>query len=141
LCFLEGRTQDEAAKQLGASVSTVRRRLDAGRDLLKARMTRRGATLGTGLFASFLSPSSVRAALSLELRESILALIGAGTKDRYSGQPYHYRVSRGEIIATRWRTIVAAGDEESVRLLICQFHDFFQEDIEFIGLHGVPHLS
>ena len=30
LCYLEGRTQDEAARQLGWSLSTVRRRLAQG---------------------------------------------------------------------------------------------------------------
>src|SRR5262249_15274511 len=32
LCYLEGRTQDEAARQLGWSLSTLRRRLETGRD-------------------------------------------------------------------------------------------------------------
>ena len=41
LCYLEGRTQDEAAKQLDWSVRTLRRRLERARNLLKARMIRR----------------------------------------------------------------------------------------------------
>src|SRR5271166_4670831 len=51
LCYLEGRTQEEAAKHLGWSLSTLKRRLETGREMLRARMTRRGATLGAGLFA------------------------------------------------------------------------------------------
>src|SRR5437764_941483 len=35
LCFLEGRTQDEAAHQLGWSLSTFRRRLGRGREVLR----------------------------------------------------------------------------------------------------------
>jgi RNA polymerase sigma factor (sigma-70 family) len=73
LCYLEGRTQDEAARQLGWSLSTLRRCLESGRELLKARMTRRGATLGAGLFAGFLAPSTARAALTAELRRAVLA--------------------------------------------------------------------
>src|SRR6516225_36830 len=38
LCYLEGRTQDEAARQLGWSLNTVRRRLAQGRRLLEARL-------------------------------------------------------------------------------------------------------
>jgi RNA polymerase sigma factor (sigma-70 family) len=57
-CFLEERTLDEAARQLGWSVSTLRRRLDRAKELLRARLTRRGATLAAGLFAGFLSRSS-----------------------------------------------------------------------------------
>ncbi len=48
LCFLEGRTQDEAAKQLGWSLSTLRRRLETGRELLRERMIRRARRLGPG---------------------------------------------------------------------------------------------
>jgi RNA polymerase sigma factor (sigma-70 family) len=72
LCYLEGQTQDEAARQLGLSLSTLRRRLEKGRESLRARMTRRGATLGAGLFASFLISSAARAALTADLRHAVL---------------------------------------------------------------------
>jgi len=51
-CFLEERTQDEAARELGWSVSTLRRRLDRGKELLRARLARRGVTLGGGLLVA-----------------------------------------------------------------------------------------
>ncbi|MDB5310466.1 MAG: hypothetical protein JWO38_4668, partial [Gemmataceae bacterium] len=57
-CYLDGRTQDEAARQLGWSVSTLRRRLEAARDRLRVRMTARGATLGGGLIAGVLVPAT-----------------------------------------------------------------------------------
>jgi RNA polymerase sigma factor (sigma-70 family) len=79
LCYLEGRTQDEAARQLKWSLSTLRRRLEEGRELLKTRLTRRGATLGAGLFASFLAPSAVRAALTMEVRHAVLMTAKAGS--------------------------------------------------------------
>ena len=60
-CFLEERTHDEAARHLGWSLSTLRRRLDRGKALLRARLTRRGVTLGAGLFAGFLAPSATAA--------------------------------------------------------------------------------
>src|SRR6202041_162331 len=72
LCYLEGRTQDEAARHLGWSLSTLRRRLKTGRELLRSRMTRRGATLGAGLFAAFLAPSAC-AALTPSLRQSVVS--------------------------------------------------------------------
>jgi RNA polymerase sigma factor (sigma-70 family) len=78
LCFLEGRTQDEAARQLGWSLNTLRRRLESGRELLRARMTSRGATLGAGLMAGCLAPSAVRGALSPPLRQAILAVARKG---------------------------------------------------------------
>jgi RNA polymerase sigma factor (sigma-70 family) len=50
LCHLDGRTRDEAARQLGWSLRTLDRRLARARDVLKARLTRRGvAPIGLGL--------------------------------------------------------------------------------------------
>jgi RNA polymerase sigma factor (sigma-70 family) len=63
LCYLQGHTQDEAARYLGWSVGTLRRRLAWGRDLLRLRLTRRGATLSAGLFAAFLAPRAATAAV------------------------------------------------------------------------------
>ncbi len=42
LCYLEGRTQDEAARVCGTCVRTLRRRLDRGREALRRRLERRG---------------------------------------------------------------------------------------------------
>ena len=63
LCYLEGRTQDEAASQLGVSKSTLRRNLDRGRDLLGRRLARRGVTLGAVLSARLLTDCADGAAL------------------------------------------------------------------------------
>jgi RNA polymerase sigma factor (sigma-70 family) len=45
LCYLEGRTQDEAARQLGWSLGAFRGRLERGRARLRARLDRRGVGL------------------------------------------------------------------------------------------------
>jgi RNA polymerase sigma factor (sigma-70 family) len=63
LCYLEGCTQDEAARSLGWSVGTLRRRLEWARDLLRRRMTRRGATLSAGLCAALLAPHPATASV------------------------------------------------------------------------------
>ncbi len=42
LCYLEGLTQDAAARRLGWSLNTLKRRLNRGRDLLRRRLARRG---------------------------------------------------------------------------------------------------
>src|SRR5262249_60702008 len=44
-CYLEGRTQDEAARQLGWSLSTLRRRLQPGRAALHPPLTQHRAPL------------------------------------------------------------------------------------------------
>jgi RNA polymerase sigma factor (sigma-70 family) len=62
-CYLRGRTQDEAAGDLGLSVSTVKRRLASGRDRLRDRLQRRGVELGAALAALALGPPAAPAAL------------------------------------------------------------------------------
>ncbi|HVL11942.1 MAG TPA: sigma-70 family RNA polymerase sigma factor, partial [Gemmata sp.] len=60
LCWLDGLTQDEAAGKLGVSLNTLKRRLCAGRDLLRSRLTRRG--LAPALAAtSLVVPGGLRA--------------------------------------------------------------------------------
>jgi RNA polymerase sigma factor (sigma-70 family) len=80
LCYLESRTQEEAAAQLGWSLSTLRRRLERGRDLLRTRMVRRGATLGAGLVATVVAPSTVRAVLTAELRQAVFAVAASALR-------------------------------------------------------------
>jgi RNA polymerase sigma factor (sigma-70 family) len=55
LCYLEGKTQEEAARQLGWTAATLKGRLDRGRNLLRKRLTRRGLTLSVPLLAAALS--------------------------------------------------------------------------------------
>ncbi len=55
LCYLEGRTQDEAARQLGWSKSTLRRRLERARAALARRLTRRGLVWPAALSAVLVS--------------------------------------------------------------------------------------
>jgi RNA polymerase sigma factor (sigma-70 family) len=49
LCYLEGMSQDEAARQLGCTRAAVRFRVERGRELLGARLRRRGVVVGTAL--------------------------------------------------------------------------------------------
>ena len=51
VCYLEGMTQEQAARQLRLAESTVRGRLARARKLLGRRLTLRGVTLLTGLIA------------------------------------------------------------------------------------------
>jgi RNA polymerase sigma factor (sigma-70 family) len=51
LCFLEGRTQEEAARQLGWTPGSVKGRLERGRARLHSRLARRGLDLSAGLLA------------------------------------------------------------------------------------------
>jgi RNA polymerase sigma factor (sigma-70 family) len=67
LCYLQGQSQEEAARQLGWSLSTVRRRLERGRKLLHGRMARRGFSLPAALAAALLSRQEATAALPVPM--------------------------------------------------------------------------
>lgn len=61
LCYLEGKTRDEAAGELGWAPGSVKGRLERGRDLLRTRLIRRGVTLGAALCASMLGEAATAA--------------------------------------------------------------------------------
>jgi RNA polymerase sigma factor (sigma-70 family) len=64
LCYFEGRTRDQAARQLGWSLRTLERRLGRGRERLRGRLARRGVTLGAALLAPGLASGTAGAAVA-----------------------------------------------------------------------------
>jgi RNA polymerase sigma factor (sigma-70 family) len=81
LCYLEGKTRDEAAQELGWSLGTLRGRLERGREMLRSRLTRRGLTLPAALLASLLTQQTVSAVLPATLTVNIVksvTLVAAG---------------------------------------------------------------
>jgi RNA polymerase sigma factor (sigma-70 family) len=70
LCYLEGITRDEAARQLGCPLGTLKSRLERGRELLHLRLARRGITLAAALAAAEMGVSAASAAMPPELLET-----------------------------------------------------------------------
>jgi C-terminal peptidase prc len=70
LCYLEGKTRDEAALQLGWSLGTLKRRLEHARRRLRDRLTRRGLAPSLALLGSSLAPSSMHHGMSRSLASS-----------------------------------------------------------------------
>jgi RNA polymerase sigma factor (sigma-70 family) len=73
LCYLSGLTRDEAARQLGWSLGTLKRRLEEGRKALRIRLTRRGIT-SVGLALPVLTPEALHTVVSTSLFDSTLRL-------------------------------------------------------------------
>jgi RNA polymerase sigma factor (sigma-70 family) len=55
LCYLQGLSAEEAARQLGCPRGTILSRLARGRERLRSRLVRRGLALSAGLFAVLLT--------------------------------------------------------------------------------------
>lgn len=82
LCCLQGRTRDEAARQLGWSVKLVKSRLEQGRERLRSRLIRRGLTVPAAMAATLLVEEAAPAALlpATLLRATIQAVLAGSGK-------------------------------------------------------------
>jgi RNA polymerase sigma factor (sigma-70 family) len=80
LCYLQGKTHEQAAQELGWPVGTMSRRLDKGRDLLRQRLTLRGVTVSATLLTVTLANESTAAIpaglVATTLRTAILFASG-----------------------------------------------------------------
>jgi len=76
LCYLQGLTRDEAAGLLGVSLAKLKRNLHRGRNLLHARLSRRGITLAAaGWGIALTSPP-----LSAEMRDRVIHSVCAASQ-------------------------------------------------------------
>jgi Sigma-70, region 4 len=72
LCHLEGKSNGEAARQLGCPVGTLSARLTRGRRLLRKRLSRKGTVLSSAGLAPLLSHDAVSAGVPTALVRSTL---------------------------------------------------------------------
>jgi RNA polymerase sigma factor (sigma-70 family) len=80
LCYLEGRTNEEAARELGWPVGTLFTRLARARQLLRHRLTRRGICLSGFPLAAFVTSEATAAVSAALIDETVRAatLFAAG---------------------------------------------------------------
>jgi len=82
LCYLQGKTNEQAAQELGWPAGSMSRRLAKARELLRGRLVRRGLTLSIGTWAALLAKQGcgapLPAALTTKTMQAILCS-GAGT--------------------------------------------------------------
>jgi RNA polymerase sigma factor (sigma-70 family) len=72
LCYLEGKSDDEAARELGCARGTIHSRLARARERLRRRLIRRGVTLGVGSLASLAGSDSFAGVVPSSLVWSIV---------------------------------------------------------------------
>jgi RNA polymerase sigma factor (sigma-70 family) len=76
LCYWEGRTRDQAAKQLGLTKDVVKKRLECGRNLLRGRLSGRGFVLSAAVFATLFARNEADAvSLSLLTNKAVKAAL------------------------------------------------------------------
>ena len=75
LCYLEGRTHEEAARRLQCSAGSVRGRLDRARQKLRHRLTRRGLAPAAGLTALAAGGEAASAAVPAPLVAATVATL------------------------------------------------------------------
>jgi RNA polymerase sigma factor (sigma-70 family) len=80
LCYLEGQTQDEAARALGWSDGTLRGRLQRGRQRLRAGLARRGLSLSAALLGSALVADADAAPPAALVGAALRAATGTPTR-------------------------------------------------------------
>jgi RNA polymerase sigma factor (sigma-70 family) len=85
LCYLDGKSRDEAAKQLGWSVGAVKGHLQRGRVRLRDRLARRGVTLSAGLLAAAVAPQANATVPVATILKAVMAgtprrVVGAGVR-------------------------------------------------------------
>jgi RNA polymerase sigma factor (sigma-70 family) len=81
LCYLDGKTNQQAARELGCPHGTVLSRLAWARERLRARLTRRGLALSAGVVISDLANGTATAVVPAVLTETTLKsvrLVAAG---------------------------------------------------------------
>jgi RNA polymerase sigma factor (sigma-70 family) len=70
LCYMQRKTNDEAAAELGWARGTIATRLSRARDLLRTRLTRRGVVLSGAVLALLVSKQAATAAVPATLLQT-----------------------------------------------------------------------
>jgi RNA polymerase sigma factor (sigma-70 family) len=111
LCCLEGRTQEEAARQLGWTAGSVKGRLERGRARLQARLARRGLLLSAALAAAEVSRGA-----ALPLGATVQAALAYAARPEAAGMEVSARVAM--LAHEGVRSMTGAGARVGVVLLL-----------------------
>jgi RNA polymerase sigma factor (sigma-70 family) len=111
LCYLDGKTNAEAARALGCPKGTVFSRLAWARRRLRAQLARRGLGLSAGLVATGLAPDATAATLPATLVASSLRVVLRATTGGAAGATLPEQVAaltQGVLQAMLWTKVKIA---------------------------------
>src|SRR5262245_13059582 len=115
LCYLDGRSRDEAAAHLGRTMHSVKKSLEKGREELRKRLRRRGVALSAGLLAAVAAPARSSSLPANTVQSAVSAAVGytvsptAATLARgMSGHRIPWRVAIGTALAASVVTVCVA---------------------------------
>ncbi len=115
LCHLEGRTHEQAARELGWPSGSLWKRLERGRHLLRDRLVRRGFSLSAGILTAawLATPTEVSAALVPET-----VRLGSQLASASSVPPHPTLLIQGALRAAasgRWKVVLMPLDRRPRR--------------------------
>ena len=99
LCYLEGRSREDAAAQLGCSVGAVKGRLERAREQLRQRLTPQGVALPVALVTAGIATATAQAAVSPALIQSTVQ--AATTSSGSAATAAALQLARGELIMAK----------------------------------------
>lgn len=112
LCCLEGKTHEQAARELGWPSGSMSRRLSKARELLRDRLTRRGVLLSSGLLFGLMTGKAKGAAVPALLVSSTAkaaVLFAAGTAAEAGTVASQPLVLAHEMLQSMGRPVLPAG--------------------------------
>jgi RNA polymerase sigma factor (sigma-70 family) len=120
LCYLEGKTHQEAARLLGWRIGSMSRRLERARELLRNSLVNRGIAVSAGMFVLLLtkeSTAAVTAALLTATTQAALGL-GAGTDIAAAAPPSGGASLAREVVRSLTQPRVLAGHTRTGKTLV-----------------------
>src|SRR5262245_3865328 len=105
LCYLEGKTNEDAARQLGWPAGSMSYRLTRGRELVRRRLDRRGLALAPLAFAALLGRAATAPAMPDALARST---VQAALRARL-GQAAGVSAPAAELVGEVLRSLTAGG--------------------------------
>jgi RNA polymerase sigma factor (sigma-70 family) len=111
LCYLEGRTNEEAAQQLQWPVGTLKVRLLRGREILRTRLVRRGLVLSAAVLTTSLAAEAAAAvppALAVTTTRAALAFAAGSAAGTGALSAHAVALAEGLLRGMSWTRLMIA---------------------------------